>query len=94
METNFQKIQKLISSSDLTAEEQDKFLELLLRTTDEELKPLAELFAEDSNWIRKICDNYKAKQAVFAAKDNAAWEEVLKGEDNLFQELMKDEIAQ
>lgn len=94
MEKNFQKIQKLLSTSDLSFQEQDNFLGILLLVTDEELKPLVELFTGDTASIHKIYDNYKAKQAAFAGKDQAAWAEILKVEESLLQEMSKEQITQ
>lgn len=90
MEANFQKIQQLLSLSDLSVQEQDNLLVLLSGTTDEKLEPLATLFAEDSSWIHKISENYKAKQVAFAGKNKAAWVEILKGEETLMQETIKE----
>lgn len=89
METNFQKIQ-LLSISVLSAQERDDFLVLISRTTDEKLEPLAALFAEDSNWIRKISENFKAKQVAFAGKSKTAWAKILKGEETLLQDMAKE----
>lgn len=85
METNFQKIQHLLSLSDLSAQEQDSFLVLISGTTDEKLKPLATLFVEDLSWIRKISENFKAKQAVLAGKSKTEWAKILKGEETILQ---------
>lgn len=90
METNFQKIQHLLSLSDLSTQEQDDFLVLLSGTTDERLEPLAALFAEDSSWIRKIRENFKAKQSALMGKNKTAWDEILKGEETLLQDMMKE----
>lgn len=90
METNFQKIQHLLSLSDLSIQEQDNLLVFLSGTTDERLDPVAALFAEDSSWIRKISENFKAKQSAFAGKNKAAWDEILKGEETLLQDMVKE----
>jgi len=90
METNFQKIQQLLSLSDLSAQERDDLLVLLSGATDDELEPLALLFAEDSSWIRKISQNYKAKQAAFTGGSKAAWMELLKQEEYLLQDMAKE----
>lgn len=90
MKINFQKIQHLLSSSDLSTQEQDNLLVLLSGTTDERLEPLAALFAEDSSWIRKISENFKAKQTAFAGKNKMAWAEILKGEEILLQDMAKE----
>ncbi len=93
METNYQKIRTLLSNSDLSAEEQDNLLILLLGRPDEELAPLAELFTEDPSWIRKIYDNYKAKQEAFTNQDKKTWQEILKGEESMLQDILKQEIT-
>ena len=88
MEANFQKIRHLLSLSDLSVQEQDDLLVLLSGTTDERLEPLATLFAEDSSWIRKISENFKAKQAAFAGKSKTAWTEILKEEETILQGMV------
>lgn len=90
METNFQKIQHFLSLSDLSVQEQNDFLILLLGATDERLKPFVTLFAEDSSWIRKIYKNFKTKQAAFAGKSKTAWAEVLKEEETLLRDIEKE----
>lgn len=89
METNFQKIKHLLFLSDLSTQEQDDFLILLQGTTDERLEPIAALFAEDSSWVRKISENFKAKQSAFVKKNKTAWVEILKGEETLLQDMAK-----
>ena len=88
MDTNFQKIQHLLSLSNLPTQEQDDLLVLLSGATDEKLEPLATLFAEDSSWIRKISENFKAKQAAFAGRNKTAWAEILKGEETILQGMV------
>lgn len=88
METNFQKIQHLLSLSDLSVKEQDDLLVLLSGVTDERLKPLVTLFTEDLSWIRKISDNFKVKQTAFVGKSKMAWAEILKGEETILQGMV------
>lgn len=90
METNFKKIQQLLSLSNLPAQEKDALLVLLSGTTDEELEPLATLFAEDSSWIRIISENYKAKRVASAGKDKSAWADILKGEEILLHDMTEE----
>jgi len=90
MDSNLQHIQSLIAQSDLRKEDRDNLMVLYAQAGDDDLTPVAELFAEDSSWIRKISENFKAKQAAVAGQDKVAWAEILKGEEILLQDL-KDE---
>jgi hypothetical protein len=90
MDSNFQHIQSLIAQSDLHKEDQDNLMALYAQAGDDDLAPIAELFAEDSSWIRKISENLKTKQSAFAGKNKMAWIEILKGEETLLQDLVKE----
>lgn len=85
--SNREKIQELLLISSLTPIERFEFLTILSGARDEDLEPLATLFAEDSSWIRKISQNYKSKQTAFAGKDKTAWAEILKKEEAQLKEL-------
>lgn len=90
MEENFQKIKILVEQSTLSRPEQESFMAILLLAPDEELEPLATLFAEDSSWIGTISENYKAKQAAFAGKSKAAWATVLEEEETLLRDITEE----
>lgn len=80
-----------MSLSDLSTQEKDDFFVLISGTIDEKLEPLVALFTEDSSWIRKISENFKAKQTAFAGKNKAAWEEILKGEETILKGMVDKE---
>lgn len=87
---NLQRIRQLLPLSGLSIQERNNLLILLSKATDEELKPLAALFAEDSKWMRKIYDNYKSKQDALAQKGRSAWTAILKAEEALLQDMIKE----
>ena len=86
--TNIQRIQSLIAGAGLPKEDEDNLIALYSRAGDDDLAPVAELFAEDPNWIRKISENCKAKQAAVAEKSKTAWAEILKGEETILQGMV------
>lgn len=87
METNLQKIQKLIIGSKLSKTEQDDFVTLLALVSDTELEPMAQLLSEDQNWFEKIYQNVKAKRAALVSGDSTSWEEIIREEETQLKEL-------
>lgn len=84
---NFQKIRQLLLGSDLSIQERDDLLATLSRATNEQLEPLVALFVEDSSWIRKISQNYKAKQAALVTGNQALWQKIVQEEEAQLKEL-------
>jgi hypothetical protein len=93
MDTNFQKIKELIQKSTMPPAEQEGLLLLFTKAADQDLEPTLKLFTEDSSWIHKINENYKAKQAALAAGDQALWQKIVRGEETQLKELEREELT-
>lgn len=87
METNLQKIQKLVVDSALSQDEQNDFVTLLALTVDAELEPMVQLLSEDKSWASKIYQNIKVKRTALAAGDSALWQKILREEETQLKEL-------
>lgn len=87
MDTNFQKIKELIQKSSVPLAEQESLLLLFTKANDQDLEPTLKLFNEDSSWIHKINENYKAKQAALATGNQALWQKILQEEETQLKEL-------
>lgn len=72
-----EEIKNLITSSDLSTEDQKEFLIILSQLQDKDLEVFLNLFKEDKNWIRKFYDNYKIKRKAFENKDKNLWNQIL-----------------
>lgn len=87
MDTNFQKIKELIQKSSVPLAEQESLLLLFTKANDQDLEPTLKLFTEDSSWIHKINENYKAKQAALATGNQALWQKIVQEEEAQLKEL-------
>ena len=87
MNTNFQKIKELIQKSPVPLAEQEDLLLLFAKANDQDLEPTLKLFTEDSSWIHKINENYKAKQAALATGNQALWQKIVQEEESQLKEL-------
>lgn len=87
MDTNFQKIKELIQKSTVPLAEQESLLLLFAKANDQDLEPTLKLFTEDSSWIDKINENYKAKQAALATGNQALWQKIVREEEAQLKEL-------
>lgn len=87
MDTNFQKIKELIQKSFVPLAEQEDLLLLFTKANDQDLEPTLKLFSEDSSWIHKINENYKAKQAALATGNQALWQKIVQEEETQLKEL-------
>lgn len=87
MNANFQKIKELIQQSSVPLAEQEGLLLLFAKANDQDLEPTLKLFAEDSSWIHKINENYKAKQAALATGNQASWQKIVQEEEAQLKEL-------
>lgn len=87
METNLQKIQKLVVDSALSQDEQNDFVALLALAVDVELEPTVQLLSEDKSWASKIYQNVKAKLTALSAGDSALWQRILQEEEAQLKEL-------
>ena len=87
MDTNFQKIKELIQKSAIPLAEQENLLLLFTKANDQDLEPTLKLFTEDSSWIHKINENYKAKQAALTTGNQALWQKIVQEEEVQLKEL-------
>ena len=87
MDTNFQKIKELIQESTLLPTEREDLLLLFTKANDQDLEPTLKLFIEDSSWIRKINENYKAKRVALATGNQALWQKIIQEEEAQLKEL-------
>ena len=87
MDTNFQKIKELIQKSDIPLSEQEDLIMLFVKADDKDLESTLKLFTENSPWIHKINENYKAKQAALATGNQALWQKIVQGEEAQLKEL-------
>jgi|YelNatPaOPRAMG01_1025707.scaffolds.fasta_scaffold350945_2 hypothetical protein len=87
MGTNFQKIKELIQKSDIPLSEQEDLILLFAKANDQDLAQTVNLFTENPSWIRKINDNYKAKQAALATGNSALWQKIIQEEESQLKEL-------
>lgn len=87
MNTNFQKIKELIEKSSVPLSEQESLLLLFTKVRDQDLEPMLSLFVEDSLWIEKINDNFKAKQAALATGNQVLWQKIVQEEESQLKEL-------
>jgi len=87
MDTNFQKIKELIQKSDIPLSEQEGLILLFAKADDKDLESTLKLFTEDSSWIHKINENYKAKQAALATGNQELWQKIVQEEKAQLKEL-------
>lgn len=85
--TNRQKISALVHQSHLSLADQTKLIEAFSRANDADLEGVLKLFSEDSSWIERMSENYKAKHAAFVAGNSAAWQDILREEEAQLKEL-------
>lgn len=88
MNSNLNKLQKLISSSSLFDEQKKEFLSLFSKAKDKDLKYVVNLFKNDPSYIEKIYGAYRIKSVAFKNKDLKAWRRILQKE---YQDLEKIE---
>lgn len=78
--TKLENLQKSISSSNLSQEDQKDLIQLFSKANDEILKLTIDLFQKDPTWIRKVSDNFKAKKQAFKERDKELWKKIIKEE--------------
>ncbi|GEM_PF-2344905 len=83
METNFQKVERLIRSSQLGLDRQEDFIAHLALVPDEELISFSVLFSENPAMIETLYNNMKEKEIAFDLQDKMKWQTILKTEELL-----------
>jgi len=89
MTPNLDAIKEMIEKSKLSMAEQQELINFFSKVDDSALEEILMLFAEDSWWIKKIFDNYKAKEIAFKTKDEQKFQEVVKEEENQLKALQE-----
>ena len=89
MTPNFDAIKEMIEKSELSMTEQQELINFFSKVDDNALEEILMLFAEDAWWIRKIFDNYKAKEIAFKTKDEQKFQEVVKEEESQLKALQE-----
>lgn len=92
MNSNLNKLQKLISSSDLFDEQKEEFLSLFSKAKDKDLKCIVDLFKDDPSYIEKIYGVYRVKSVAFKNKNLKAWREILQKEHQDLEEIEKSNL--
>lgn len=85
MKSNSEKVGEYIRQSPLALVDKAEFSDFLLRATDAELAPLAELFQKDASWVEKLFHNYKDKKAALHNRDPKLWEKILDEEERMIR---------
>lgn len=66
--------------------EQEELILLFAKASDQDLESTLKLFTENSSWIRKINDNYKAKQNALVTGNSALWQKIVQEEEAQLKE--------
>ena len=77
MTNTYQKINEIITESDLSKEEKWEFTGIFAKTNDEALKPVLKLLQSDKRWVRILFDNYQEKKKVLVTGNMDAWRDVV-----------------
>lgn len=85
--TNFQNIKEKILHSNLSLADQTELIEAFGRTNDSDLEGVLKLLNEDSSWVGRLSENYKAKRSAFATGNSAVWQGILRDEESQLKEL-------
>lgn len=91
METNFEKILRLLSESSVSQNDQEIFLESCLGVVDENLELLAELFVESPDWIEKVVENFKEKREAAFERNMKRWHDIVDDEVSMLKDAQKME---
>ncbi len=93
METNFEKIQKIIAESSVSEADKLMFLESCDGVVDENLELLADLFVESPEWIEKVVENFKEKSQAAHERNLQRWKDVISREVSVLKDMDKMENA-
>jgi hypothetical protein len=99
METNFEKISKLIAKSSLSEDDQRMFLESCYGVVDDNLALLVELFIKSPDWIEKVFENFKEKREAAYERNMQRWNDIISSEvstldDGIALEKTRTNISQ
>ena len=91
MGQNLQKIGESIIQSNLEPAEKEELIRFFSSFSDEKLGEVLQLFNSDASYIKKVSDNYQAKQAAFATGNSQLWDKIIKEEKTQLEEIEKAE---
>jgi len=87
METNFEKIQKLLADSSVSEAAKALFLESCNGVIDDNLELLVDLFVKDPEWIGKIIENFKEKYQSANERDMERWKRIVDKEVDMLDDV-------
>ena len=87
MQLSLIQIQSLFEKSDLSSDEQNKFIRFLSGAHDEELSELVSLFEEDPFWIRKLYRNFEDKKRAWTEGGGESWQSIISEEISHLREM-------
>lgn len=87
MNNNLEKIKELILKSDISDSEKIDLITLFSKAKDEELEPVSDLFSNDLSWVKKISENYKAKQVANITENSDLWKKIINEEEKELKEI-------
>jgi hypothetical protein len=87
METNFEKIQKLISESSVSEPDQVVFIESCRGVVDENLELLVELFTVSPKWIEISVENFKEKRDAAYERNMKRWKDIIESEVSVLEDM-------
>lgn len=79
----------MIGESSLSPNEQKDFISAFAQADDVALQPIVDLCSEDGVWIKRLYENYKAKQSAHTTGDMRAWKEIFKDKEQLIGDIEK-----
>jgi len=89
MANNIQKLESLISKSNLDNNEKSTLFQIIKEMSEEYIELFVKVFAENPEFVKKIYLNYKAKQEAMANGDEEAMQKIFE-EEKIELEKMKE----
>ena len=86
-----EELQKILSQSEISLEDQNDLLVFLPILPKESLEKLVRVFQKNSEAIKEFNQNFKSKLRVLIGKDSDEWAEVIKEQEKELKELEKEE---
>ncbi len=83
MTEKFKKIIEILNNSDISEQEKDNFLNILLFVPDEDFDELSQTIEQNPKLIREVLDNYKLKKEALENQDKDKWDKALQQEEEL-----------
>lgn len=74
-------LQKILSESEISLEDQNDLLVFLPIFPKESLEKLIKVFQRDADTIKEFNQNFKSKLKALVSKDNDEWDEMVKQQE-------------